>query len=88
MDYDAIDREMSSWIVTCVKNATRFYLTPENCATDIRGRANLYRWENQAANAVDAANSEYSWQGFHWYAMPLAEAMAEKPSDSCHTPQF
>ena len=74
MDYEAIDRDMSSWLVTSTRNNTRFFLTDDGVATDILSRARRYRWYDIAEEAATRANDEYAWQGFDWFAMSVPEA--------------
>lgn len=77
MDYEAIDRDMSSWTVSCVKRGTRFYLTDTGVATDILSRANRWRWRDEAGVAADFARQERAWSGFRWRAFSVAQAMGE-----------
>lgn len=72
MDYEATDRDMASWVVSCVHNGTRFYLTIEGTATDIPARANTWRWQDQADTAAHDARGEYAWQGYDWQPMRVA----------------
>lgn len=78
MDYEAIDRHMSSWIVTCVKNRTRFYLTDDGVASDILSRARVFRWNEDAAREARASREEIPWSGFAWSASRVAEEMANE----------
>ena len=59
-----------------VKNGTRFYLTEDGYASDIRSRAQVYRWEDQAEAVAAAACSEQGWQGFCWTPIRTAEDLA------------
>jgi len=88
MDYEATDRLMSSWHVSCLHNGTRFYLTDDGVASDIRSNAAVFRYLDRAEFAARKARMErsksgaYSWIGFDWGAFSVAEAMAAK----CRTP--
>lgn len=78
MDYEAIDQDMSSWVVsTFYKGWTRFYLTDEGLGTDILSRAQRYRWIDQAEEAAHAAKQEYAWHGFDWAPRSVAESMGD-----------
>lgn len=74
MDYEAIDREMSRWLVSCEKNGTRFYLTDEGTASDILSRARRYRDIAAAEVSADGARLERAWSGFDWQAISRASA--------------
>lgn len=82
MDYEATDRYMSCWVVTCEHNGTRFYLTHEGLSTDILSHAMLHRWEDKAQATADAAKVEQAWRGFAWGPMSVAEAVAKRKGDS------
>jgi hypothetical protein len=77
-DYEAIDRYMSSWAVSCVRNGTRFYLTDEGLASDLPRRAAVYRWEDQAMRAAADAKAEKAWRGFAWEPIRTAAIHAVK----------
>ena len=67
MDYESIDREMSTWLVSCKMGTTRFFLTPEETATDILSRAARFRWFDQANDAAGIQREASAWQGgFDW----------------------
>jgi hypothetical protein len=72
MDYDAIDRIASQCVVTCVQNATRFFLTANGLATDIPIRARLFPDSSSAELAATEANQERAWSryGMRWEAFP------------------
>lgn len=73
MNYEAIDREMSSWLISCVTNGTRFYLTDEDVGTDLPGRATRHRWLDDAqAHAADQ-RKQRAWKGFDWQPISCAE---------------
>ena len=74
MDHEAIDREMSSWLISCVKNGTRFYLTGEGIGTDIRSRAAVYRYLDKAETIALLARTEEAWRGFDWRATSIPES--------------
>jgi hypothetical protein len=78
MDYEAIDRDMSSYVVTSKKQTTRFFLTDEGLATDIPSRAKRFRWLDLAEKAADEANHDPGWRGFKWKPMSVAEMMATR----------
>ena len=73
MDYAAIDREMSSYLVTSRKNGTRFYLTEEGFATDMLSRAVRVHWQDWAEQMATQANAEKAWRGFRWTVVSVAE---------------
>lgn len=75
MDYDAIDRDMSSWVVTCIKNGTRFWIADNEAetATDIWSRARRYRYFDLAESAMNTANAEMLGD---WVTMSVPEAVA------------
>lgn len=75
MDYEATDRYMSSWVVTCTKNETRFFLTDDGLASDILSRAAIYRWADKAEQAAIEANAEKAWDGFLWEEISVPEAV-------------
>ena len=68
MDYEAIDREMSAWVVTSKMRTTRFFLTDEGLPTDIISRARLFSTYDRADIAAESANQEKTWAdgGFDW----------------------
>lgn len=70
MDYDAIDRWASRHVVSCVKHATRFFLTAEGLATDREERARRYSDSTDATIAARDAREEYAWCGFEWEPYP------------------
>lgn len=72
MDYEAIDRDMSSWVVACDKNDVRLYLTEEGLATDILSRAERYRWEDRADQVSEWAREDEGWRGFDWHSASVA----------------
>lgn len=74
MDYEAIDRDMSSYVVTCKLKTTWFYLTPEGLATDILGNAQRYRWQDQAEKTAKVAREDVGWAGFDWEPISVPEA--------------
>ncbi len=77
MDYEATDRFMSSWVVSCTLNGTRFYLTDERLASDMLSRAKVYRWEDEAAEAATSSLLEAAWgPAFTWRPLRVAEAAA------------
>ena len=74
MDYEAIDREMSLWVVTCVHNERRFFLANDFCATDILSRAQRFRDESRARDIADIERKDEAWHGqFDWQPMSRAE---------------
>ena len=73
MDTETIDREMSSWMVSCIKNGTRFYLTGEGIGTDIRSRGAIYRYLDRAEIIALLARTEEAWRGFDWRATSVPE---------------
>jgi len=76
MDYDSIDREMSTWVVTCQRNGTRFYLSDGDGtpATDMLRNARQFRWEDIAESAAQRANDEAGF-AFGWSPMRYAQAL-------------
>lgn len=77
-DYEAIDRDMSSWVVSAKKKRTFFYLTGEGLATDALSRAARYRWADQADAAANIATQDPAWSGFRWIAASVPECFARK----------
>ncbi len=77
MNYEAIDRDMSSWVISARKNGTLFFLTDEGLATDLLSRACRYRWEDRALDAAIDAQREEAWQGFSWTPMRVPQAAVE-----------
>lgn len=83
MDYEAIDRDMSSWVVSCERDGRRIYLVNRGTGggpgvvVDFLDQAQRYRWQDQAADAADLAN-ESAAVGFFWEPMRVAEMMASK----------
>ena len=75
MDYEAIDREMSSYVVSTVKNGTRFYLTDDGVASDRLSNARHVRWEEHAWEVARSANQEYAWHGFTWEPLNYPAAL-------------
>ena len=75
MDCEAIDKDMSSYVVTCRKLTTRIFLTDDGLGTDILSRASRYRYLDQAENTAKAARTEYAWKGFNWQPMSVPEAL-------------
>ena len=76
MDYEATDREMSSWVVTAKKQNTRFFLTAEKSATTILANAKRYRWLDVAeAEAMEETmyDGEAGWN-LKWEAMSVPAA--------------
>lgn len=70
MDYEAIDREMSRWLVSCEVHGTRFFLTPEHTASDILARAERFSDREQALVVARAERQQASWRGgFAWEAV-------------------
>lgn len=85
MDYDSTDRYMSSWVVSCVHNGTRFYLTDDGMASDRLDRAYTARWEDTAYRTAESAKDERHaadgspvWAGFDWQPVRVAEVMASR----------
>ena len=67
MDYEAIDKEMSMWLVTCVNGKTRFFLTPERTATDLLSRAERFSDRDKALQVAVEERQEAAWHGgFAW----------------------
>jgi len=67
MDYEAIDREMSKWLVSCTRGKVRFFLTPEGTATDRLDRAARFNDRDAALKAALREREDYAWRGmFAW----------------------
>ena len=75
MDYEAIDKDMSSWVVTTTRLTVRFYLGEHGLGTDILSHATRYRYHDLADQAAKSANLEYAWKGFTWEPMSVPEAL-------------
>ena len=74
MDYQEIDREMSSFVVICKRGKTLFFVSdnPSESATDIWDNARRYRYEDRAGEAMARARSEFAWP---WYVVSVPEAI-------------
>ena len=72
MDYEAIDREMSCWLVSCVYKDVKFYLQDSGLPTDILNLAARYRWKDQAEAAASEARANKAWRDFDWKAIMRA----------------
>lgn len=70
--FEDIDRDMSSWVLTCEHNGTRFFVNDEGTYTDRLGRARRFRWADQAEAAVAEQHSD---PGFDLRPMSVPEAM-------------
>jgi hypothetical protein len=77
MDFEAIDREMSCWVVTNLRDGTRFYIADNESetATDIWSRAKRFRWHDQAQRAASEANRSM-FSG--WAAISVPQAMNQR----------
>lgn len=75
MDYEAIDRNMSSYALTCQKGSTRFFLSTSNTATDIWDRAAIFRWQDEAQKCADVQNAQVAWRGFDWTVISVPAAL-------------
>ena len=69
MDYEAFDRDAVQYLVSCVLNGTRFYLTDEGLATDIQKRARRFRCYNDADEHAHAEKRDPGWGRFKWTAV-------------------
>ncbi len=70
MDYEATDRDMSSWVVATTENGVRLYLADNGVAVGLLSLATRYRWSDQAARAAHAATAH------EWDVFRVAEEMA------------
>lgn len=70
--WESIDRDMSSWVLTCVHNGIRFYLSDSGTYTDRFENARRYRWVDLA----EADASEHAEVGFKLRAMTVPAAFA------------
>ena len=77
MDYEAINREMSCYVVTSVRNGVRFFLTDQNLPTDILSRAKMYRDADLAYAAAQVATREYTWKRYTFTVMSVPQAKVE-----------
>ncbi len=76
MDYEATDRYMSSWVISCVHNGVRFYLTDNHLATDIPDRAMLCPYIDHAEDVIEIENRLDIWPSyFAWKPYRVAEMM-------------
>lgn len=84
MDYEATDRYMSSWVVTCVRLGTRYYLADNDAetATDIWKLARIYRYRDLAEETAERVNQEPGF-AFGWTVKSVPSAMCDryKPAD-------
>lgn len=72
MDYEAMDKQMSSWVVTGTLYNTRFYLTSDGLFSDILSHARLFRWRDQAETQAQAEQTyECHWT---WHVLSYPEA--------------
>lgn len=78
MNYDAIDREMSCWVVTCIKLGTRFWIADNEAetATDIWSLARRYRYLDLAEAAAERAREDFTFGD--WAAMSVPEAITRR----------
>ena len=77
MDFEAIDRDMSCWVVTTMHQGVRFYISDNEAetATDILSNAKRYRFWDQAKEAAERAERELtSW---FWEPKSVPAALAE-----------
>lgn len=72
MDYEAIDKDMSSYVISCRLRTTTLFLTDEGVATDILGRARRRQRLARAGDAAIQAMREKAWRGFEWSARRVA----------------
>lgn len=75
MDYEATDKFYSSFVVTCEHNGTRFFLTDNKFATDIKRRAQIFRRIDDAERAASWERDDVkTWRGaFDWRADMVAK---------------
>lgn len=78
MNFESIDRDMSSWVLSAKKRKTRFFLTSDGLATDILSNAARFRYRDQALMAAAKAHMEPAWEGFFWSPMSVPQAMCLK----------
>jgi len=74
MDYEAIDRDMSSYVIACEYNGVRFYIGNNGLGTDMLTLARRYRWRDQAEVAVQEAQTDRAWIGFRWQVISVPAA--------------
>lgn len=70
--FESTDRDMSSWVLTCEHNGTRFFVNDEGTYTDMLSRARRFRWADQAEACASEMNAE---PGFALEPMGVPEAM-------------
>ena len=77
--FEEIDRGAAKPVVSCEVDGTRFFITPNNVATDRPERAKVFRCSHDATLGALAANEEYSripfGHGFHWMPGFLVEGV-------------
>lgn len=72
--FEDTDRDMSSWVLSCVHNGYRFFLSDSGTYTDILGNARRFRWFDLA----EAAAPEHSEPGFALVPMTVPAAIAAR----------
>jgi len=76
-DYESIDRYMSGWFISCVKDGTRFYMTAPGTATDMLTRAAWFRWGDDAERTAAMMREDWAalpyGSGFDWQPIAAAE---------------
>ena len=72
-----MDWAMFSWVVTCVFNGSRLYLTPRDTATYAFKRAMQWRFQDNAEYVAAHARQDQVWRGFNWQAASVAAEMAQ-----------
>ena len=78
-DYADTDRYMSSWVVRCVRNGVKHYISDNESetATDMFKNARVYRFWDHAEGASVAANAEPGF-AFGWEPVMVPQAMNER----------
>jgi len=67
MDYEAIDRAASRYVVVCIpQDGKPLFLTGDGFATDVPDRIKHFRDATAAWNAKLQAESDPAWQRFGW----------------------
>ena len=78
MDCEAIDKDMSSWVVTQTLRNTRFFISQDGYYTDILSRAKRFRYLDLAEMAAQAeidSSQHGDWR--MWRPISVAEAIAD-----------
>ena len=76
MDFEAIDKDMSSWVVAGKARSTILFATDIGL-TDMLPRAQRFRWMDEAQSVANALNADRFCAGFNFepVTVPAASLM-------------